>query len=257
MKTLYLFRTDLGNPGDMWSSPRHYLKVDHRGPMIDVHDKLNELDMRVDVIVVGGGALLTNDRMIQNIELVLDRVQHRHLVVWGVGKAAGKGEEILARANLWGIRDWFDDSDNAKWVPCVSCLHTLLQNTRKIQASRDFLVIDHWKRQQIAHPGRDITRIKNNPQTMEVMVQEILRHRWVITSSYHAAYWAILLNREVAIVSAPWQSKLDTFKWKVPCAEEFSWKLLDRTQPYPDALDEAIHANADFMRKYDNLIASP
>lgn len=254
MKCAYLYRVDLGNPGDMWSSPHHYLHANWAGPLIDVH-YAHSLDMSVDTVFVGGGAILTSASMINNIRNVLDNVKYKNLVIWGASKAKNLADDIVDKATTWGLRDWNQDGNNDHWLPCVSCLHPRLLELRKTAATRDFLVINHWKRAEVNLPI-EFTSIKNKPSTIDTVLEAIAAHRFIITSSYHAAYWGILMNRRVIIVSSPWQGKLETFKWTVPQSTKFSWELLDSSVNYPDAFGEAVTTNRSFMNQVDT-IASP
>lgn len=216
-----------------------------------------DIDMQADMVIVGGGAILTNAGMIKTIENVLSRIRYQSLVIWGVGKAPNLGDDVIGRARLWGVRDWnsTNPDDNAHWVPCVSCLHPDLLDLRKSTPTQDFLAVNHWKRRPVNLPV-EFTSITNKPNTIDAVMRAIAAHRYIITSSYHAAYWGILMNRRVMIVSAPWQEKLETFKWAVPQSTEFTWSLLDQTKNYPDSLAEAREINQAFANQV-KLIASP
>ena len=250
MKTLYLHRVDLGNPGDLHSSPQQFLGDGWQGPTMDLMWHC-DIDMEVDVVVVGGGAVLQNSSFVNTLLNTLDKIRYRHLVVWGAGHDTEISASVQEKSSLWGVREWVDDTSET-WVPCVSGTHRVFREFKKHKVTKDFLIIDHWKRKPISISA-GVTRITNNPADMMQMVQAIADHRYVITSSYHAAYWAVLMKRRVVFVSDPWHDKLQHFRWTVPQAEKFTWDLLDQTQIHHDALDLVGQINHDFRQRVYNL----
>jgi hypothetical protein len=254
MKTLYLHRVDLGNPGDLHSSPQLFLGDGWQGPTLDLMWHC-DLDIEVDFVVVGGGAVLQNHKFVGTLLQMLSQIRYKHLVIWGAGHDPDLAAPVLEKSSLWGVREYADDS-NDTWVPCVSGTHRVFRDLRKHQATKDFLIINHWKRKAITI-NANATRIKNNPADMINVVQAIANHRYILTSSYHAAYWAVLMKRRVVFVSDPWHNKLKNFRWSVPQAEQFTWDLLDQTEIYHDAIDIVGRANHDFrQRVYDLAITS-
>ena len=255
MKTLYLHRVDLGNPGDLHSSPQYFLGDGWRGPTMDIMWHC-DIDIEVDFVVVGGGAVLQNPKFVNTLLTTLNSIRYKHLVVWGAGHNLDVAAPVIQKSSLCGVREWMDDiGNNYTWVPCVSGTHRIFRDLGKHTATKDFLVIDHWKRKAISIDA-NATRISNNPADMTNIVQAIADHRYVITSSYHAAYWAVLMKRRVVFVSNPWHDKLQNFRWSVPQAEQFTWHLLDQTEIYADALDLVGQTNHDFrQRVYDLAVA--
>lgn len=249
MKTLYLHRVDLGNPGDLHSSPRAFLGPGWQGPTVDMVAKV-DLDINVDFVFVGGGDILANQKFTNRLLASLSGIRFRHLVVWGAGHLPDISEPVREQASLWGVREQGPDMD--AWVPCVSGTEPEIQGHSSKQALRDFLIVDHWKRRPI-YIDADHTRITNNPSTLSSMLQAMADHRYVITSSYHAVYWATLLKRRAVFVSDPWQEKLRDVAWPVPTAQTFSWALLDQTQVYTDALDQVLEANQKFRQRVWDL----
>jgi hypothetical protein len=215
-----------------------------------------DLDIEVDFVIVGGGAVLQNHKFVSNLLRMLNQVRYKHLVIWGAGHNPDLAAPVLEKSSLWGVREQIDGNSNNTWVPCVSGTHLVFRDLERHAATKDFLIIDHWKRKPIGI-NANATRITNNPADMINVVQTIADHRYILTSSYHAAYWAVLMKRRVVFVSNPWQDKLKYFKWSVPQAEQFTWDLLDQTEIYHDAIDVAVQGNHDFrQRVYDLAITS-
>lgn len=248
MNNIFINRIDYGNPGDLWSSPMHYLPKRFRGFFLDCF-QLNDMPQlpQADDIVIGGGALLCSTKFIAQIVKYIDQVPHQRLILWGVGVDTALDISRFEQAHMYGVREWLPGTQwEQRWLPCVSVMHPAIMSAQSITADQDFLVADHWKRQPIAFPAKH-TRITNNPATVESVVKEIARHRWVITSSYHVAYWATLLKRKVVVCSDPWQPKFDNYRHPPVLAEQFSWGLLDQAKVYSDAYDECREANEKFM----------
>lgn len=256
MNLLYIYRLDLDNPGDAWSCPGLYLGKNWRGSYRDVYS--GTMSGEFDLVVIGGGSVLNNSKMIFEIQSQLNQINFKHLVVWGAGVDLDLAKPVIDRATIVGSRDWVADHEKITWVPCVSCKHSLFDHYRKISADKDFLIVDHWKRKPIHFPSESITyqRMQNKPATMQSVLDAISQHRYVITSSYHAAYWSILLGRKTVIISSPWQPKLEGFKWLVPSGTFMTWQMLDEATAWTDALHEARDSNDRFTDRISDLICS-
>ena len=257
MKNLYICRTDWGNPGDLWSTPLHYLSKKFQGPLCDSKN-LRGLHDNFDNIVIGGGALFTSSKMISILENALEKISSTNLMIWGVSIDKNLNfKSLWDRAVVKGTRDWLPDTEfEHYWLPCASVLHPAIKNNLNHRATKDFLVVDHWKRDIIKFTATH-TRATNNPCTIEDMIALIADHRYIITSSYHTAYWATLLNKHVIVVSKPWQPKFENFRHPPVLAEEFSWALLDLAKNYPDAYDQCRTANELLINTLSDYFTLP
>ena len=235
----------------------HYLEKRYRGYLVDCYYLYDlPIEKDVDNIIIGGGALFCNNKFLVQIRDYINRTPHKGLIVWGVGVDFNLDVERFQSSDMMGIREWFPGTDKElQWMPCASVFHPAIKSALKKEPTRDFLVIDHWKRAKI-ELEEDHTRFSNNPATIESVVSAIADHRWVITSSYHAAYWATLLNRRVIVASAPWQPKFDNLKHAPIKAEKFSRDLLDQACAYPDAYQECLQANEGFKQRFIDLITN-
>lgn len=251
MRNIFINRTDYGNPGDLWSSPIHYLPKRFRGFFLDCF-QLNDMPVISDVddVVIGGGALLCSNKFISQIKNYTEKTQPKRIVLWGVGIDTNLDISYFEQAALYGVREWLPGTVwEQRWLPCVSVMHPAITAAQSVEATQDFLVADHWKRAPIAFPAKH-TRVSNNPINIESIVSAIAQHRWIITSSYHVAYWATLLKKKVIVCSRPWQPKFDHFRHPPVLAEQFSWALLDQARTYPDAYNECRSANERFMQSF-------
>ncbi len=160
MKFAHIFRVDVENPGDLFSAPMHYLGADYNGIIVDVFAD-NIPEMEVDAIIVGGGALMTNQKFVNNLDRLFEKIHARHRIVWGVGfETDNINIDIRHKFDLFSTREYKLDAD-VDWVPCASVMHTKFDSIKSTKPSKDFLVVDHFKR-SIAFNRRH-TRILNQP----------------------------------------------------------------------------------------------
>jgi len=252
---IFVHRRDADNAGDFWSSPGVYLA--NIMPVTGIYDykdlpKLN-VSGTVDRLIIGGGGI--GAKFLTLVWQYMDRVDVRNLVVWGSAWQQSREDldRLARRASLIGVREWLDDPEwQQRWVPCASAYHCVLPRLRKRRPSKDWLIVDHWKRKPIKFP-LNCTRINNYRTSVQTILETIADHHFVLTSSYHAAYWATLLARRAVFCSLPWMPKVDKARWPIPAAETFSWAMLDHAHRYPTALDEALAANRAFEQKVTSL----
>lgn len=243
MSILYTHRLDFNNPGDVWSGPYHYI---HRPGVI--MDLFNPVPVsKINTIVVGGGAILCNSRMINNLKIFLDTYDFKFKVFWGGGVTLSEETtEILKRFDFIGCRD-FDKDLN--FLPCPSIMHPALK--QKNISNKDFLVIDHWKRIPIEF-SKPHTRIKNRFISVDDIINQISLHNYIITSSYHAAYWGIVLEKKVIVITNDNFEKF-TFKQTIPIEKKWEDRFLEMATNYIDAYEECLVLNNNFL---SNLIKS-
>lgn len=254
MKNIFVHRLDLENPGDLNSTPFHYLDNSQRGFLIDYTALQNLSGWDFDNVIVGGGGMA--NKFVSSLNNFLQNQNIKNLVIWGAGWELNNPQldQLAERTQLLGIREWLPDTVyKHNWVPCVSVLHPCIEKSLSIQPSKNFLIIDHWKRQPIEIEHLRYSRISNKPNSIENVVEAIADHRWVITSSYHGAYWGILLGKRVIFVSDPWIAKCETLKYKIPRAEKFGLELLDQTEKHLGAYEECRNTNLEFKKKFQDL----
>jgi hypothetical protein len=254
---IYAHRRDPDNPGDFWSSPGVWLNAQLPGQIFDYKKLADIQGLTVDNLIIGGGGF--GGKFIKCIEVFVSNNLIGNIIVWGTAWEQGRSdlEQFSSRCRLVGMREWINhDAEHVHWVPCASVLHSRLPRLAKHQPVKDVLIVDHWKRKSIKIEMSH-TRMTNYKSSMDQVVSAIADHNIVLTSSYHVVYWSILLRRRVVFVSQPWLPKVDHMRWSVPCAETFSWQLLDLACTYPDAYDQALQANLDFLCRVQSLSDLP
>lgn len=249
----FVHRRDWRNPGDFFSTPATWLGDRLPGSIMDYKRLADVRDLVVDRLIIGGGGF--GEKFIGCVNHFLANNQVRNVVIWGTAWAKDRPdlEQFRQRCRLIGVREWLDDPAlGLQWVPCASVLHSRLPRIAKHRPTQQWLIIDHWKRKSIKF-DLPHTHLDNRAITMDQVLEAISDHHFVLTSSYHVAYWSILLRRRVVFVSNPWLPKVEHMRWPVPAASQFSWALLDGTGIYPDAYDQALQANLDFLQQVQAL----
>ena len=251
MNFAHIFRVDYENPGDLYSAPMHYLGPGYSGVMVDVFaDNIPEIE--VDAVIVGGGALMTNQKFVNNLDRLFERIHARHRIVWGVGFETDNIDiDIQHQFDLFSTREYKLDLA-VDWVPCASALHPKFDQIQSTTPSKEFLVVDHFKR-SIAF-DRPHTQIVNRPNSMQHILEQIADHRFVVTSSYHVAYWSILAGKRCAVVGNSLPTKFRRMKHFPVIADSWNDSLIDIAQLWPEARYDSILANYRFFRKVEDLI---
>ncbi len=251
MKFAHVFRVDIENPGDLYSAPMHYTGPDYSGVIVDVFAE-NIPEMHVDAVIIGGGALMTNQKFVDNVDRLLERIHAQHRIVWGVGFESDNIDiNIRDKFDLFSTREYKLDS-TVDWVPCASALHPMFDQIKNINPFNDFLVVDHFKRP--IEFERPYTRIINKPNSIHHILEQIANHRFVVTSSYHVAYWSILAGKKCAVIGDSLPTKFRRMKHFPVIAKSWDDSLVDIAQLWPDARYESILANYRFHRKLEDLL---
>lgn len=251
MKLAYLYRVDTENPGDLYSSPMHYLGHGRSGVVVDVFTE-NTPEMSVDAVIIGGGALLTNKKFARNINRQLEKIHARYKIVWGIGFEPDNIDiKVKNQFDVFSTRE-YNLCKDVDWVPCASALHPIFNNVKSIEPTQDFLIVDHFKRS--IEFKRPHTRIINRPNNIGNIVEQIANHRFVITSSYHVAYWSILAGKRCAVIGDKLPTKFNRMKHFPVIAKKWNDELYDQATVWSEARYESIRANYKFYRKIEDLL---
>jgi hypothetical protein len=291
MKIVNIYHRDAANPGDLASSPLRYFL--YACETFDHGAASTELLPTADALVVGGGGLIHNPTFTDVIDNALQSIKGPK-VLWGAGfnrhsypfgfsgdldglsgvkaeirgyltrkglrnrsswatsllEASKQYPRLDARYDLIGVRDW---GTGHPWVPCASCMHPIFDKARQQSPKQHLVVVDHPLFFRI-NTNKSMKTNNLNVQNEEI-VSKLSEAEVVLTSSYHAAYWAILLARKVVVV--PWSTKFLRFRWPI----EFAFDLdgvkhaIRRADSFPNALDEARSANVSFAREVSALFS--
>jgi len=229
------------------------MENDLKGPLIDLRN-LSAINESVDTLIVGGGGLFYENKMTGYVQDYINAYPPSKLIFWGIGSDLDVVGDLFSTADLVGVRQKYDDSI-WDWIPCASVLHPGIVNRRKVRSTKNFLIVDHWKRKPIQFPAVECTRANNNPATIDYILDLIVDHEYIITASYHVWYWATLLNRKVVVCADPTaiKYKFTHLPYLTPVSESFSWDLLDCAKIHPHARDECNNLNFNFIKQIKEL----
>ena len=241
-KLHFLSRFGSRNLGDFWSSPFHYFNFNNI-PKEKHSWKGSDEGIKVEVgganIIVGGGLFGPNDLMLN------PKHENDNFVFWGVGFPAllfgSKWTPYEEVNSLFGFRDY---GTSFHYVPCVSCM--LPQLDKKYDIKRDIGV--YYNKGYLNHDWYDentdikyLSHEKLHNQSLEGIdhvIKFLGESETIITSSYHGAYWGLLLGRKVLIgeplLSNP-NRKSETLKYDL-------------------SLEEARNINKNFYEKVMNFL---
>ena len=291
MRLLHIYRKDARNVGDMKSSPHLYFRFGAEQKSIDVLEAGNINDWsKYDAVIVGGGGLLQDKWFMPALTHIRDNF-HGKVIVWGAGlnnhfyketicfapssatrcrlcldwlfgrhrfrvrlislgcESTLKRDAWLNRCDLVGVRDYGTMFD---WVPCVSCMDEGIDQHRQTTPRHPLVVVDH---PDVCRIGlRGVPRMSNLNNNFADLLAFIASGEILLASSYHAAYWGILLGRRVVVV--PWSEKFCGFKHSVPaCLTQRELNdCISRSRAYPEALSECRQSNLDFALKTAHLL---
>ncbi len=239
---------DHQNVGDFFSSPLHYF--DFPGYVCEAKDIrfFDANSSQYSNIIIGGGGLIY-EPFRPKLKAILNSRQHVKVIFWGVGQQRyGTYSELqdslsfdykpfVSGANLIGVRD---NNVSYNWVPCVSCMHSSFDKNRPVK--HEVVIFSH-KKFQIEIPG--IPRMTNQNNDFEKTLDFLGSGETILTSSFHAAYWGVLLGRKV--ITFPFSSKFMTLRHPPKAYQVSAWK--------PKKWQLLLFDKVIYERRQDNIFA--
>ncbi len=258
-----LHRMDTNNIGDWYCAPHHYFK-ELQGTALDIFDYKSEdpvvannysQQIANNALIIGGGGLLNRS----GFKLQMNAFEKlpekgKKIVLWGVGHnekspaTYGNVTSYNVNTDKFGLVGTRDVNMPGAYVPCVSCLHPIFDKT--YTTSQEFGVILH--KDTVKKPK--ITTLfeayptTSNTTNLEELINFIGASEKVVTDSYHAMYWSMLLQKPVVVI--PNSSKFYDFKHK-PVISDFENALqsFQQAQKFPGLLEECREINRSFAQK--------
>lgn len=263
--TANIYRIDIDNVGDYYSSPKNYFK--ELGEIeVDIFDfkktysnNIGEVISNNALVIGGGGLLNRNSFELQMKTFEQLKSKGKKTVLWGVGHNSKRKREYfklqeynvdLDNFGLSGTRDY---SLSKNWVPCVSCLNSVFD--KEYNTTKEIGVVLHkstFKNSQIPLIFQGFPVISNT-EDLEKFVDFIGSSDTIVTDSYHAMYWGILLNKKVVVV--PNSSKFFDFKYP-PVISTYKSCIKDaqKAQIYTGVLEECRELNKKFAEQVFNYL---
>lgn len=275
---LFVYRLRTNNTGDHLSCPLLYFGRSYptairmevhlpRGGRLDPvrRAKLRFLRDSAQAIILGGGGLIGNTFHAEDLGFWAGG--RTPTIIWGAGHnsegidaheighpqglATSTPDEShyaqVIPCQSIGIRGW---GPGFTWVPCASCMHPALQLSRSDNGQVVFamhlsLRKDEEALRTILEGAANDYGLVFNDEPMNVIIGKLRDARYVVTNSYHLAYWATLLGKRVVVIGGGTKVKL--LKHAATIATPTTWQAaLESTIAYPDALEECRDRNRDF-----------
>lgn len=254
-------RFNTNNVGDLASAP--YLYFPKLGTdTLDIIDfkENTDYDQWLDElagahVVVGGGGFLERKAFKKSMKTFFTMSkQGKKIVYWGLGHnnakfkkktmyKSGYGKDF-EKIDLFGTRD----HDTYHWVPCASCMSDNLDQQQTTK--REFGIVMHHG---IPFDNPENHAVINNDISFKDTTKFIGESEYVLTNSYHALYWSILMKKKV--IAIPSSSKMYGLKFKVPVCDIKDVKShINKVKVHNEALDLCREQNTHFAeRAYDYL----
>ncbi len=258
-KLIFVHRLDNNNAGDLFSCPNKYFDFrpqDQKTFDIKFPDTITEPH---EICIVGGGGLgkpWFYDRI-----TVLFSKNIKSIVTWGIGynhfeinqpitKLYKNGEvfDVFEKAELKSSRD-FNYLFEHEWVPCVSCMSSLLDKFMNIRPKKKVGVIYHGATKLKIDGVNGEDYLTNFGPSMEEKLNFISNYEFIISNSYHGIYWSTLLNKKV--LSIPWKSSIKYMKHQ-PREMNNKLSLSDNLKTainFSKSLNECRDANINYYNK--------
>jgi hypothetical protein len=225
-RLINIFWFDTLNSGDIYSGAGTYFSFNFPVEFIDIKNpdlfsSSWKEKLKDSFIIIGGGghihlpSLDYNNGICEPLNRLMDLSDK--IVIWGIGNnILGTKKHIypncLRKALLIGLRDdisLISNEDlqggdiwglpNTRHVPCPSCMSYFLFVTKQEA------LFPKYEIGYCVHHNSDI-EIKSNRyiimdkgEDLPCIIKFIRESELIVTDSYHAAYWALLLGRRVKV----------------------------------------------------------
>lgn len=263
-----IHRIDTRNIGDFYSAPHHYFDQ-LKDTSLDIFDYKNENEQRRSAfvericdssVIVGGGGLLNRGGFKRQMKLFESLTQkNKKIVLWGIGhndkepSNFGKVRSYNVDVSKFGLVGTRDYNMPGEWVPCVSCMHPIFDEN--FQEDQEVGIVYHkdtLKKPLLLKKFKDYPSTSNTTN-LEELIHFLGKSGTIITDSYHAMYWAMLLGKKVVVI--PNSSKFYDFKY-APVFSSFENCLSDvkKAEKYDGLLEECRGVNEQFAEKAFNYL---
>lgn len=254
MNVFEVHRKVKNNIGDYWCNPSRYFEF---SDLQSGEIMYNDFPITNQALIVGGGGLI-HKKFSQHIQTLLDK-NPKVSALWGIGHNFSRKYERKStkpyypdwtnRATLVGIRDWINGHHNS-YLPCVSCMHPAFD--KKYDVKHEVVFYTHAFKSKYQYTKGDVW-LKNNETDFDAVIEFLGSANTIITDSYHGAYWAQLLGKDVRVLS--WSVKFDYMKHSPSFLTHISeWRNSKPSRVTVEFLEESRNLNKQFYQKFLNLL---
>ena len=254
---LFLHWKNTKNIGDLSCCPADYFdkfKQIQTNSIVRDFREINSVPRNINLIIYGGGLLPE----FPYLHFYREAFPKAKLVAWGLGITGRNLKKVdplvhLSRKDkfdLYSSRD-YEATDN--YVPCVSCMSPLFDISNK-EVKHETLCYGHsdmkpleLESKKYGVPYKDNTNVSSLSEALDF----ISSGNHIITSTFHGAYWATLLNKKVTMI--PFGSKFFNLKYLPSISYDFK-SALATGRSFDGCLEEARYLNTKFFKKVTNLL---
>lgn len=255
----FIHRYITDNAGDKACGYYNYFLTQFVGYRCVVHD-INHVHFSMitkgDVVIIGGGGLLNS---LTEWNYTINKVANLagKSIIWSAGFNMKPKTKIgikidWDKINIISIRD-FNHNSGFRYVPCATCMLPELNYSYAIKRKIG-VILHHQLKDKLPDEMKPYEAISNAFPLQEIM-QFIGSSEIILTSSYHAAYWSILMRKK-CIVFSMHSEKFDYLKY-LPVF--YSGNLLldiNQARIYPNALTESRLLTLEYVKDIMNLVRS-
>ena len=246
-------RKPVNNVGDLYCNPSRYFDL---GDVSSEELMYNNSVLTNKTLVIGGGGLI-HKKFSQHIQDLINKYPSK-TVIWGIGHNFGKKFVTKSNNNVYypnwlnncdlvGIRDYIDGHYDT-YLPCVSCMHPAFNKSYDVKHKTAYF-LHAFKTKFEDNTSANV--LKNNDIDFNKVVEFLGSAETVVTDSYHGAYWAQLLGKNVHTVS--WSVKFNHMKHPPNFLENINVTAPNITNSVDGFLDECRDYNNRFYQKFLNL----
>jgi len=248
------------NLGDFLCTPKHYFQF-------QVKTGCGCSSKNEQKIVYGGGA--------QTQFGIREGLPKEQTIAWGIGSSIhGENANPPIAEDLpyflYGIRDPDSVTDEKHVLPCVSCLHPLVEippgNQTNIFLNKDSHITNLNLFSRDAVFENKGIKIYLNSMREASFIKAFSKSGRIITNSYHVTYWSLLSGREVAVLgySSKFRSLLKLLGFSESCLNYYDVESKDslkeiildiiqreaflKLDHFKDIRDSFIKKNYDFAQ---------
>lgn len=236
------------NVGDQFCSPHSYFYFPNK-----IVEDIRSNNTTAHAIIYGGGAIEYIFRRPDFFEKDLANYK----IAWGVGYSRSgmkhPGDITIADGfDMYGRREI--GRIGGEYLPCVSCMSPLFDNRKHTQLSK-IVIYQHESKSKFDLKGlsKEIPVI-DNTYSFEEVINFLSHSEYVVTDSYHGAYWASLLGKKVICIA--YSSKFYAYKYPPVYARYDNWheKLADAISYNDEVLFDSRRLNNRFYEQCMDLI---
>jgi hypothetical protein len=236
------------NTGDKACGYYQYFFQEFESYTCIVHD-VNYVNLslikKTDVVIIGGGGLL-NATAEWNYNINRAARKAAKAIIWSAGFNSNINQKRyninFDLFDIVAVRDY--NYKTFRYVPCATCFMPLLYNNYSIK--REIGVVAHKDVPQ--HIPSEINKYEKvtNSDSLEKMVEFIGASNVILTNSYHAVYWSVLLKKK-CVLFAPRSEKYNYYKYPPTLFSGDLESDIARAVIYPNALEDSRQLTLELL----------